>query len=136
MQSKNGLVGLQHVPGWTEIYSVVMSKKRALAFLIHVSRSQSPHVLVEAHFRRTFSQRIWKHKSTNPPWLGDGKWRQNCVPTAPPTARRLALDWPLTIPSETPRIYDGLHPEELPCQLVMSSLHLFALSNQKQTKNL
>jgi hypothetical protein len=32
-------VGLQHVPGWTEIYSVVMSKKRALAFLIHVSRS-------------------------------------------------------------------------------------------------
>eukprot|EP01049_Picozoa_sp_SAG25_P002468 SAG25_NODE_129_length_14495_cov_41.326202_9_plen_98_part_00 len=34
MQSKNGFVGLQHVPGWTEIYSVVMSKKRALAFLI------------------------------------------------------------------------------------------------------
>ena len=36
--SKNGFVGLQHVPGWTEIYSVVMSKKRALAFLIRFSR--------------------------------------------------------------------------------------------------
>ena len=38
MQSKNGFVGLQHVPGWTEIYSVVMSKKRALANLIRFSR--------------------------------------------------------------------------------------------------
>jgi hypothetical protein len=27
MQSKNGFVGLQHVPGWTEIYSVVVCPK-------------------------------------------------------------------------------------------------------------
>ena len=30
MQSKNGFVGLQHVPGWTEIYKLTLFKHSVL----------------------------------------------------------------------------------------------------------